>query len=423
MSSLPIPAVSRVSLVKARHLLASAVLLLAFVYPAPAFAAERNVKVLALIPTGHEALQVAFVTDGEFMRAALVGGALMAMINSSIAEHRNNPLALQLNETMAGYERAPHFAQAIRDSFRRRSGAFDVTTSTERARYVTGRDKLTGAAAAEGVDFVLVMDSEFVGLWMAGAYTKTDDLTPAQTIRYRLIRVRKPDVIAKGFVTGFGHQRKYYQQAVGDREFFTSLWPQVCIALADRITGDLNREDQLHHMAASIGRGAEVPAIGTLLEKYEKTFRFDLAPAAGWKETRLDTPYARVLEPKDDSRLVMGLRFDLDLLVPEFGQDVRTVEEYVLSYGQRRLEALPKSTPLRPWDGIDAPGFTTYIAETGDGGHNVILFRVLGERQVQVVNAVFLKDFELHYPANRAKIERMIAQSRIVPRRSSLTPR
>jgi hypothetical protein len=334
----------------------------------------------------------------------------MALINSATIKHRNEPLEAQLRQTLEGFERSPPLADAIKRSFARYAGVFDVATTTDRARYLD-RSGLTPAAAADGYDYLLAMDGEFSGLWMAGAYTRTDDLTPAQTIRYRMLRVRDGGLVLKGVVTGYGLERRPYQEAVVDREFFVKLWPQVCAAIAGRITGDLNRNDKLHWMATHVDRGDEVPAIGTVLKKYENTFKFDLTPVKGWRLTKLDTKYARVLEPADETNRIFGLRFDVDLLLPEFGQDVRTVEEYIAAYGLRRTEAMPNSSPLEKWDGVVAPGFEVYRSSTGEGGDNIVMFRKFGEVHMEVINAVFLKEFDRYYPANRRKIEAMIASS------------
>ncbi|MEJ0085559.1 MAG: hypothetical protein WDO72_07750 [Pseudomonadota bacterium] len=379
-------------------------------------AGKRQVRVLAILPTEDEPLRIALVTDGEYARQVLVGGLIMALINGAVQKSRNAPLEAQLHETLAGFERTPALADAIGKSFTKRSKVFDVTTTTDRARYVDARktDKLTPAAAADGFDYVLVMDSEFVGLWMAGVYTTTDELTPAQTIRYRMFRVREPSgVVLRNLVTGYGLGREHYKQAVLDRDFYTRHWPQVCASIADFITGDLNRNDKLHFMAASVGRGDEAPAIGTLLKKYEKTFRWDLTPAHGWRETTLDTKYARVLEPNDSSNKVIGVRFEVDLLAPELGQDRSSLEEYVPIAAQRRAEMYPDLSPLEKFDGITAHGFDKYLQRGPNGAGYVLLFRKLDELHMQVVNVVFLRDFDKLFPPNRRKIELMIATGKI----------
>jgi hypothetical protein len=379
---------------------------------APAGEGQRQVRILAVLPPDDAPLRVAFVTDGEYTRGIVFAGLVMALINSATVKHRNEPLEAQLRLTLAGFERSPPLADAVKRSFAKFAGVFDVATTTERGRYLD-ENGLTQVAAGEGYDYLLAMDGEFSGLWMGGAYTRTDDLTPALTIRYRMLRVSDAGLVLKGVVTGYGIERRPYKEAVLDREFFVKVWPQVCAAIAGRITGDLNRNDKLHWMAARVDRGDEVPAIGTLLKKYENSFKFELTPVKGWRLTRLDTKYARVLEPADETNRIFGLRFDVDLLVPEFGQDVRTVEEYIAAYGLRRSEMLPNSSPLEKWDGLAAPGFEVYRSSTGDGGDNIVMFRKFGDLHMEVVNAVFLREFDKYYPLNRGKIEAMIASSEI----------
>lgn len=378
---------------------------------------SRQAKILAIIPAEDEPVRVVLITELEFGLNAL-GGILPALISSAKSSNRNKPLDDQLRKTLAGYERTPILADAVKRGFENQSAVFQVTTTTDRERYfqTRGMDKLTPVAAAEGFDYVLLMESEFVGLWMAGACTLTDDLTPAQAVRYRLLRVQVPTVMQKGMVTGHGIERRHYKLAVTDRDFFVKLWPEVCTALASSIVGELKRGDQLHVMARSVGRGDEVPAIGAVLKKYENTFKFDLEPVEGWREVRMDSKYVRVLEPKDSTNQVMGIRFEVDLLVPEFGQDVDTLDEYLLAFSLRRLGNNPTFPPMEKWDGIHAPGFEVYLASDGAHARSITLYRMLGERKIQFINVVFLRDFDKLYAANRTKIEKMIADSTVTLR-------
>lgn len=372
--------------------------------------APRQVRILAIIPPEDEPVRVVLLTQWEYGAQAL-GGILPALINQAKIDKRNKPLDEQLRKTLEGYERTPILADAVKRSFAKPAGVFEVTTTTDSARYLQtrGRDKLT--AAAEEFDYVLHLQSEFVGLWMGGAFTRTDDLTPAQAVRYRLFRASDSAVVHKGAVTSFGQEKRHYNLAVADRDFFVNLWPNVCTSLAWRIVGELNGGDQLHAMAAQVGRGGEVPAIGTVLKQHEDSFRMELAPVKGWRETKLGTNYVRVLEPRDSSNKVMGIRFEVDLLLPEFGQDVSTLEEYLLAFSLRRSESNPEFPPISKWDGINAPGYEVYLASDGANARSILLYRMLGERKVQFINVVFLKDFESLYAANRGKIEEMIASS------------
>lgn len=68
------------------------------------------------------------------------------------------------------------------------------------------------------------------------------------------------------------------------------------------------------------------------LKKNERRFDYEFKPAKNWKRTKMNTKYANLLEPKSDLRYAMGLRFDVDLLVPELGQAVASLDEYIPIY-------------------------------------------------------------------------------------------
>jgi hypothetical protein len=227
--------------------------------------------------------------------------------------------------------------------------------------------------------------------------------------KYRMFRVRESSgVMLSGDVTANGIEKRYYKEAVRDRAFFTDAWPNVSLSLARFLVGHLYRTDKLHYMAESVGRGDEIPAIEKVLASYAKKFKFDLDPVQGWRETKIGTPYARVLEPVGPERNIYGLRFDVDLLVPEFGQDVHSVEEY-LQVCTRNLAKHPEFGAVHKFDDITAPGFESYVVDrTTAGGRDVLLFRKLDEDLMELVTLVFLKDFDTLYPQQRKRMESMI---------------
>ncbi len=57
------------------------------------------------------------------------------------------------------------------------------------------------------------------------------------------------------------------------------------------------------------------------MKRFEKRFDYRLEPAVGWKRTRMNTKYVSLLEPRSDLRLSLGLRFEVDLLIPELERD------------------------------------------------------------------------------------------------------
>jgi hypothetical protein len=379
--------------------------------------AKPRVRVLAILPPADSPLSVVFITDGEYTRGAVVGGPLMALINRATVKARNEPLAAELNATVEGYDRNAPLADALRKAFAERGDVFDITATTDRAHYFDdeGTGHLTAAAAAEGLNYVLVLDPHFAGLWMATqGYTSTDDLAPSMSAKYRMFRVREPSgVVLSGDVTANGSEKRYYKEAVRDRAFFIDTWPSVSMRVARSIVGNLYRTDKLHFMAGSVGRGDEVPPMRNLFARYAKKFKFVLDPMQDWRETKMATPYGHVLEPVGPERKIYSMRFEVDLLLPELGQDVHSVADY-LPVVARNLAEHPEFSPLRKFDDISAPGFESYAVDrTTAGGRDVLLFRKLDDDMMEVVTLVFLKDFDTLYPTQRKRMERMIGSGGI----------
>ena len=189
---------------------------------------------------------------------------------------------------------------------------------------------------------------------------------------------------------------------------------QMANRLAEMLVGTLFREDELHAMAASVGRGDEVPQVVAVLKRFEKRFDYKLKVAPDWKSTRMNTKYVSVLEPKNDLRFSLGLRFEVDLLIPEFGQDVSTIEEYVDAWKLRLVDGGIDMSSFGEFKDIDAPeGFSAYTVDLPNGGRQITLMKLINEDMLELVSLVFTKDFATLYPQNRKKMEEMIAAARL----------
>lgn len=380
--------------------------------------ASRQVRLLVVMSDDDAPPSVDYKTAADIVSEAGLG-LVNVVIADAISDGRHGPFAETFATTMAGFRRNPAFVDALAHSFTYRAGGKDVfalSTTTDFARYVNARglDKLTGAARAEGFDYALVLYTRFVGLRTHDYYEALGTLVrPDYRVAFRLSRVADDKVLHRGTVASMGYWGRPVAEAVADRDAFVKLWPELCKILADNLTGELNRTDNLHLMAESAGRGADVPAIGALLAAQAKLFKWDLKPVKGWRETGLGTPYARVLEPNDPSRNIMGLRFDVDLLVEELGQKVATLDEYLVIAARRRVEISPEYGPLVKFTDISAPGFETYLSETRTGARQIVLFKKLDERRIEMITAVFLQNFAALYPQNRERIEKMIAWSSV----------
>mgnify|MGYP003577655456 CR=1 FL=1 len=119
------------------------------------------------------------------------------------------------------------------------------------------------------------------------------------------------------------------------------------------------------------------------------------------------------MEPKSDLRFALGLRFEVDLLVPEFGQDVKTLDEYITVWQTRLTDQGIDTTTFAESKDIPAPpGYPAYSFNLASG-RQIALVRQLNEDMIEMISLVFLKDFETLYPQNRAMMEKIIASTKL----------
>jgi hypothetical protein len=371
-----------------------------------------EVKVLLVFPQTPTPSKVYFATDGEFTRGLLIPFAAIA--NSANLRRRSDTLGAQLDATLAGYDRYAVLGDALRRSFGQRSPMFTVEATTDAARFLPG-EKLGTAAAQAGFRYVITIEEVFSGLSMLNLMaTRSDDVAPMATIRYRVYETGGRKQVLKGVAAQNGMTKRHIDQAPGDRALFVDAYPQMAQGIATQLVGNLFRTDTLHAMAASIGRGGEVPKVSTVLKQNEDRFAYAFKPADGWKHTKMNTRYAHVLEPRTDLRYRMGMRFEVDLLVPEFGQPVDNLDDYLPPMLERLGDAGVDVATFAPFDGIEAPGYRVYSHAVGDkGGRNLLMMRMLDTDMLELVTVVVTEDFDALYPQHRAVIEQNLATTRL----------
>jgi hypothetical protein len=352
------------------------------------------------------------MTDGELTRGLIIPFAAIA--NNVHLKKRSEELGAQLDATLQGYDRYEALHQALAKRFGQRSAGFELTQSRDFDKYVA-KNGIGPAAATEGFGYVLVIEDKFSGMSILNVASKTDDLAPYTTIGYQVFETKKRSRISKGAASANGLQKMPFKEAIADKEFFTSAYPTLADNLANQIVGTLFRTDVLHAMAASAGRGDEVPQVSTVLKKNEKRFEYELTPAKNWKRTKMTVKYANLLEPKSDLRFAMGLRFDVDLLVPELGQAVTSIDEYIPIYLTRLADSGIDVSSFNEFTDIKVPAeYRVYsFLPNNDGGRQIVLLRKVGDDLLELILIVFTKDFQTLYPAHRADIEQMIADAKL----------
>jgi len=373
---------------------------------------DADADILIVFPEKLAPSKVYFVTDGEITRGILIPFAAIA--NDIAFRKRSDEMGAQLDRTLAGYDRYATIYKELESRFKFRSPAFVTTDSRAPAIYLSDNG-ITPAAAKDGYDYVIAIEDKFSGLSMLTLVaTRSDDLAPITTLGYKVYDARKRERIAKGLISANGLQKRHYNEALKDRELFVGSYDQMAYYLAEQLVGSLFRVDQLHTMAASVGRGDEVPQVAAVMKRFEKRFDYTLKTAPDWKQTRMNSKYVSVLEPKNDLRYSLGLRFEVDLLIPEFGQDVSTVDEYVDAWKLRLVDQGIDISSFAVFADIDAPdGFRAYSLDLPGGGRQVSLLRLLNEDMLQLVSLIFTKDFATLYPQNRKKMEAMIAAAKL----------
>ena len=149
-----------------------------------------------------------------------------------------------------------------------------------------------------------------------------------------------------------------------------------------------------------------------MLVELERQLKWKLDPSVGWRE-RPVSRFSRVLEPNTVTPVMMRIRYDVDFLIPELGQAVGTVGEYLDIFDRNRRRHMPDAAPLVRFTDITAPGYEAhrYVGEAGE--HNVVPFRDLDGPGVSIVTISIGGEFDALYPPARATIEKMIARSEI----------
>jgi len=382
-------------------------------------ATPRQAKILVILPPESQPLQVKIYTRWDHAFATLYPGSLQTSINDAIAAKRSDPLAAEFNKTMVDFQRLHALSQALRRSFARAARGTDVFAlafSQERSRYFDGdsASKLRASAKDEAFDFVLLVNEKFLGLaTMSTAEPKV--VAPSFNMDFALYdaRARKEIEYGIGSAQGFGGLQS--DEFIRNRAQFEATWPSLCGSIAEAILGELSKHDRLHAMAASVGRGDEIPAVEAVLKQYAKLFSWNMKPAKGWTTLYNFQPFTRGIVPKEPKlRDEMGISFEMEPLAPALGTDGYTVDQFLPLLYEKWKSTRSDYTPFEKFTDINVPGFETVTTSTPSGEKYILLLRKIEESFIQVAILSFVKEFATLYPTHRADLEKMIIES--VPR-------
>jgi hypothetical protein len=372
---------------------------------AAAQAAER-VQLLTVVTGTERPLQVILYSKQDAIKSGAFGGVIGGLIGEGIKQRESAKFAEILNRTVPQFDRKPAVQNAIKDFFDKKYPAFEIVIA-ESGKYFTGKDVNSNQLKADGYRFMLVVDDLYTGLRAPNGYFSSDDLVyPAVGLEYRLYDADSKKFLVKNSREGRGLETKPMQQALEDRAFFESKYASILDVAVRDVVGHLNKTDQLHVMASSVGLGDKVPAIGKLLAQYEQQFTYSLAQPKGWKPEKATTKYAAVTGPTGKDRPKFGMSYNVDLLLPELGQAVSNLDDYTALFFGRLQEMGYRMDTLKEFADLRTErAYKTFVIDRPDGvGKELLLFRIVDPTFVEIFGVVFIDNYDKYLAQYKSDI-------------------
>lgn len=376
-----------------------------------AFGAEaqtpEKVRLMIIVTGTERPLQVNLISQSDANKAAVIGGLVGLFVSEGIKRNVALKLAGTLNETIPAFDRKASIEKAIQSHFASKYPVFEIVFAEDASRFMDAKKIYYDQLKTDGFPFFLVVDDLYTGLRAPnGFFTKNDWVVPAVGLQYRLYDADAKKSIAKNSAEGSGLERKPMGEALKDREFFLSKYSVVLDAAVAAIVGQMYRTDKLNLMATRSGLGDKVPAAGKLLAKYEKQFEYSFGMPKGWKADKSKSKYILHTGPRDKDRSKVGVSYSIDLLVPEFGQAVPTLDDYFGVFVGRLEELGYKTETIK--DFTDLPTtkeYKTVILDRPDGvGKEILLLRMVDPTFVEIFSVIFIDDYDKYYAQYRPDI-------------------
>lgn len=375
----------------------------------------RNVRVLVVLRVlerpGH--ISIGGTQDDSGDHHGFGGTTPLGRTYVDMLIKRRAALNNQFLTTIDGFDRDTAMTEGLKRAFARRSAMFEITTTADREKFLDGASSVKPMAAARdaGYDFVVTLCDDFMGLSVNDEIdAERGLLTPVYQVRYMLHDAATGKVRSRGRTAALGFVKQPFDTAVKDRDFFTGQWPLMCSSIATQLVDQLLRQDDLHHMAESVGRGAEMPPVSDRLADLQKRLKWKLEPASGWNEFRVN-PLMRMLRPRGALADSVSMRVDVDFLIPELGQKVASVDEYVALFDRDRRISSPQASGLVSFEEPVAPGYRAFGYAGAAGEPYLVFFRQSGAETMQIVTVSFNGKLEELYPPLRGKIGEMLTHS------------
>lgn len=375
-------------------------------------------QALAAETVEKERLRVQIVIQGSnetlrayhFSKGRLAGVALVPFFNIASLGVMNDR-GDRLNATVSPYDRGAVLEKAFEVGVTAKYPVLDIDARVDSPNKRTADKELVKQAEAEGFRYLLVFEDEFTGVHTIDAIARNEEVAVLAQGKFQLFDLKSGKSMLKSPVMSYSNDRMPLKSAIEEPAFFTGHYPDVANALAAQVFFELYRVDLLHAMAETVGRGDEVPAFASLLAKYAPPIKIRIDPPKKWKVVDLKTPYARVVEPSGSLRMMMGVRFDVDLLVPELGQKVGSLDEYMAVIAGRLGNMGFDPNTLAPYEGVIQPGlegYAAYVVKRPNGGGNVYFVKRLDEIYVSLISVVTTENMDFLLEQHKTAIEAAI---------------
>lgn len=323
----------------------------------------------------------------------------------------------ELTKLTSDFKRSKAVAESFERSLSSRYPVFNVSVEHEGPH--PGRDAdLPRLAKAAGFNYVLLLD-EYTNYSSADIPYKKGEVVISAVLRCTLYDAATNKVLTRVYVEARSAKQQLLTSAMATVDFFQSNYPEVSDTLVAALTDSLLEEDKLHEMAASIGKGAEVPAVGMIKARYEDAVSIKLKAPAHWVNLKSHTPYRMISTPSSSYSYRLAVWVEADLLLGELGQNVTTVEDYLAIVRERYKEVGFDLSTLAPYQGgglLALPGYTAFSVkmQNPDGGGRLLFFKVLEKPFIAVKTVVVIdKDMDGTIAANRASIEAALLSANV----------
>lgn len=368
---------------------------------------KQRVRVLVVIQGTRDSLQAYY-----FSKTAGQVGSIFGLVGAVAASGHAVKKGPRLNGVVGEFDRGALLERAFEQAVAAKYPMLDIDARVDSVPTGSDTKALLKQAEADGFRYLILFEDVFSGVHTIDAIARDDTVAVLLQGKFQLFDLKDGKSMLKLPVMSFSAEREAMESAVENRAFFTGHYPAVADRLVVGVFSELYRVDMLHAMAESVGRGDEVPALSSLLAKYAPPVKISVEAPRKWKMGGLKTAYARSVEPSSDLRARLGVIFEVDLLLPELGVKVGSIDEYMAIVAGRLSNAGFDPNTIAPYEGVIQPGLEGYSAyvirrQVGDGG-NILFVKRLDDTYMALISVVTTDKLDWLTEQHKAAIEAAI---------------